>query len=63
MEPPYSPKDKPKRVTMGEKGIGRLAIGVIGNQVLILTRAERNGALDDLVAVFINWDLFEGPGN
>jgi signal transduction histidine kinase len=62
MEPPYSPPDKPERVTMGEKGIGRLAIGVIGNQVLILTRAERNGVLDDLVAVFINWDLFEVPG-
>ncbi len=62
MEPPYSPPDKPERVTMGEKGIGRLAIGVIGNQVLILTRAEINGVLDDLVAVFINWDLFEVPG-
>jgi len=62
MEPPYSPPDKPKRITMGEKGIGRLAIGVIGNQVLILTRAERNGNLHDLVAVFINWDLFEIPG-
>ncbi|WP_024336151.1 ATP-binding protein [Desulfotignum balticum] len=62
MEPPYSPPDKPERVTMGEKGIGRLAIGVIGNQVLILTRAKRNGVLDDLLAVFINWDLFEVPG-
>ena len=62
MKPPYSPPDKPERVTMGEKGIGRLAIGVIGNQVLILTRAERNGVLDDLVAIFINWDLFEVPG-
>lgn len=62
MEPPYSPKNKPERVTMGEKGIGRLAIGVIGNQVLILTRAERDGVLDDLVTAFINWDLFEVPG-
>ena len=62
MKSPYSPKDKAERVTMGEKGIGRLAIGVIGNQVLILTRAERDGVLDDLVAAFINWDLFEVPG-
>ena len=62
MEPPYSPPNKSKRITMGEKGIGRLAIGVIGNQVLILTRAERDGVLHDLVAVFINWDLFEVPG-
>ncbi|VFQ46896.1 ATP-binding protein [Desulfoluna butyratoxydans] len=62
MEPPYSPPDKLERNTMGEKGIGRLAIGVIGNQVLILTRAKRKGMLHDLVAAFINWDLFEVPG-
>jgi hypothetical protein len=50
--PPVDPK-KPKRPVLGEKGIGRLAIGAIGPQVLVLTRAERNGRLTDLTAAFI----------
>jgi signal transduction histidine kinase len=58
------PADSSKRLRpiMGEKGIGRLAIGVIGPQVMILTRAKREGKLHDLVAAFIHWGLFEIPG-
>lgn len=59
--PPADPK-KPKRHILGEKGIGRLAIGAVGPQVLILTRAERNGRLTDLTAAFVQWSLFQCPG-
>jgi len=47
---------------MGEKGIGRLAIALLGRQVLILTRAERDGDVHDLVMCFIHWELFEISG-
>ncbi len=59
--PPVDPNKEPRPIT-GEKGIGRLAIAVIGPQVLVLTRAERKNKLDDLVASFIHWGLFEAPG-
>ena len=54
--------NKEKRPIMGEKGIGRLAIALIGPQVLVLTRARTNDKLDDLVAAFIHWGFFECPG-
>jgi signal transduction histidine kinase len=59
--PPVDPK-KAKRPVLGEKGIGRLAIGAIGPQVLVLTRAERSGRLTDLTAAFVQWSLFQCPG-
>lgn len=49
------------RPTMGEKGIGRLAISTIGPQVLVVTRAYRKDGLHDLVCSFINWRVFECP--
>ncbi|KAB8185249.1 ATP-binding protein [Lysobacter maris] len=58
----YRPPDKLERAIMGEKGIGRLAIALLGRQVLILTRAERDGVTNDLVMCFIHWELFEIPG-
>ncbi|MFC1985736.1 ATP-binding protein [Chloroflexota bacterium] len=48
-----------KRPTMGEKGIGRLAIATIGPQVLVLSRAIRKEGLQDLVCSFVNWKIFE----
>ncbi len=39
--PPIDP-NKTRRPITGEKGIGRLSIGVIGPQVLVLTRAKRD---------------------
>ncbi|MFC1946115.1 ATP-binding protein [Chloroflexota bacterium] len=48
-----------KRPTMGEKGIGRLAISTIGPQVLVVTRAIRKEGLQDIVCSFINWRVFE----
>lgn len=58
----YRPPDKAERAIMGEKGIGRLAIALLGRQVLILTRAERDGTTHDLVMCFIHWELFEIAG-
>ena len=45
----------------GEKGIGRLAIASIGNQVLILTKAKYESS-SKIVAAFICWDVFELTG-
>ena len=50
------------RNTVGEKGIGRLAIAVIGPQVLLLSRAKRVGETHGPVAAFVNWSLFGLPG-
>lgn len=57
-----SPQDKKKRPIMGEKGIGRLAIALLGSQVLILTRCRSDLGDQDLVMCFIHWGLFEIPG-
>lgn len=57
----YRGKGK-KRPVMGEKGIGRLAIALLGSQVLILTRAEERHGNGDLIMCFIHWGLFELPG-
>jgi hypothetical protein len=60
--PPRDP-DQQERPTLGEKGIGRLAVAIIGPQALILTRARRNRkASPVLVAAYINWTMFELPG-
>ena len=56
------PSGKERRRILGEKGIGRLAIAAIGPQVLVLTRSARNNGASELVAAFINWDLFRLPG-
>lgn len=58
----YRPSDKPERAIMGEKGIGRLAIALLGRQVLVMTRSERDGKMHDLVMCFIHWGLFELVG-
>ena len=58
----YRPAGKPERAIMGEKGIGRLAIALLGRQVLVLTRAKRNGNLHELLMCFIHWGLFEISG-
>ncbi len=60
--PPPADPAKSRRVILGEKGIGRLAIAAIGPQVLIMSRAERDGQMSDLVAAYIHWGLFELPG-
>lgn len=53
---------KGKRKTLGEKGIGRLSIAMIGPSVLVVSRANRNGNVSKIVVSFICWALFEIPG-
>ena len=59
--PPQDPDKKP-RPMLGEKGIGRLAIAIIGPQLLMLTRPKTNDGASDLTAAFLNWGIFEWPG-
>lgn len=67
LRPPQVDPTKEKRPSMGEKGIGRLAVSIIGPQVLLLSRSKRfnennEPVLGDVIATFINWGLFEIPG-
>jgi len=62
VKPPPRDKKKPARPILGEKGIGRLAIAVLGPQVLVLTRAGYGPKQRDIVVCFVNWELFECPG-
>ncbi|MCX5733250.1 MAG: ATP-binding protein [candidate division NC10 bacterium] len=58
----FRPPTMELRTVIGEKGIGRLAIALLGKQVLILTRAIREDGLHDLITGFLHWGLFEMPG-
>ena len=58
----YRPSGAEERPITGEKGIGRLAIALLGSQVLVLTRAQRADGLHDLVACWLHWGLFEIAG-
>jgi signal transduction histidine kinase len=57
----YRPENMAPRPVTGEKGIGRLAIALLGRQVLVLTRAKRADGQHDLVVALIHWGLFEYP--
>lgn len=56
------PRNPPKRIIMGEKGIGRLAIAVIAPVTLLMTRAARPDGLHNLIVTLVHWGLFEQPG-
>ena len=45
------------RVQLGEKGIGRFAIGALGSQVMVVSKRDRCRA----VAALVNWKMFELP--
>lgn len=60
--PPYKPPHKEARPITGEKGIGRLAIALLGDQTLVLTRAQRDDGLQDLVVALVHWGMFEIAG-
>ncbi|MEE4910331.1 ATP-binding protein [Pseudomonas alliivorans] len=60
--PPKDPSQE-ERPILGEKGIGRLAIAVLGPQVLIVSRAKRDDLLPvSTVVAYLNWGMFELPG-
>lgn len=52
---------KPRPV-LGEKGIGRLAIAVLGPLVLVLTRSPASPAGKEITSALIHWGFFEIPG-
>ena len=56
------PSNLPRRVIMGEKGIGRLAVAAIGPITLLISRAVKPDGLRNAVAVLVHWGLFEQPG-
>lgn len=60
LEPDSTPKPAgmSPRVQLGEKGIGRFAIGALGSQVLVVSKRDRCPA----VAALVNWKMFELPG-
>ena len=60
LEPDSTPKPAgmSPRVQLGEKGIGRFAIGAVGSQVLVVSKRDRCPA----VAALVNWKMFELPG-
>src|SRR6266851_2404588 len=63
LEPPPVDSDQPLRAVLGEKGIGRLAIAAIGDQLVILTRARpKRGKPDSLIAAFLHWGVFALAG-
>ena len=48
---------------LGEKGIGRLAVAILGPQLFVLSRARRRGVAEDtIVGAYLNWNLFAQPG-
>ena len=60
LEPDSTPRPAgmSPRVQLGEKGIGRFAIGALGSQVLVVSKRDRSPA----VAALVNWKMFELPG-
>ena len=60
LEPDSTPRPAgmSPRVQLGEKGIGRFAIGAVGSQVLVMSKRDGCPA----VAALVNWKMFELPG-
>jgi len=56
------PEDLPRRSSLGEKGIGRLAVAAVGPQVLVYSRAVREDGPSAPILGLVNWSLFEQPG-
>lgn len=51
------PRGMRSRAQLGEKGIGRLAIGALGGQVLVISKTRN----DPPILAFVNWRMFELP--
>lgn len=62
--PPPRPADALPRPTMGEKGIGRLAVATLGPVLLVITRPihVKDHEPGNLVVALIPWSMFEIPG-
>lgn len=55
--PVPKPPGMAERVQLGEKGIGRFAIGALGSQVLVVSKREGCPG----VAALVSWKMFELP--
>ena len=63
LPPPPTDPSQEARPVLGEKGIGRLAVAILGPQLFVLSRARRHGsAADTVVGAYLNWNLFAQPG-
>ena len=63
--PPPTDPEQPTRPILGEKGIGRLSIAMLGPHLLVLTRAKKVPDANrsrKLSVAFVNWDAFQLPG-
>lgn len=56
--PTPRPPGMSERRQLGEKGIGRFAIGALGKQVLVVSKRRDCQA----IAALVNWQMFELPG-
>ena len=55
------PDKLPRRIVMGEKGIGRLAVAAIGPVTLLFSKAIRQDGPRATISVLVHWSLFEQP--
>ena len=55
--PVSPPPGMRKRVQLGEKGIGRFAIGALGSQALVVSKRVDHSA----IAALVSWKMFELP--
>ena len=63
LPPPPTDPSQDVRPVLGEKGIGRLAVAILGPQLFVLSRARRRGVAEDtIVGAYLNWNLFAQPG-
>lgn len=51
------PSGMVERTQLGQKGIGRFAIGALGRQVLVVSRRDGHRA----IAALVNWEMFALP--
>lgn len=61
IKPPEVDPDQSVRPVMGEKGIGRLSIAVLGKQVLVLTRRKTSDSSAPIIAALLHWNVFSLP--
>ena len=51
------PPGMAERTQLGQKGIGRFAMGALGSQVLVVSRRKGHAT----IAALVNWEMFELP--
>ena len=63
LQPPPTDPTQERRPILGEKGIGRLAVAILGPQLFVLSRARRRGKAEaTAVGAYLNWNVFALPG-